>query len=80
MLRYLTEVLPVMVTPRWVETLTQPISIRDVLAYLTAVLDDDPGDHIYEIGGPDVVSYREMMQAMRRWPGFAGGSSFPFRC
>jgi uncharacterized protein YbjT (DUF2867 family) len=63
MLRYLTEVLPVMVTPRWVETLTQPISIRDVLSYLTAVLEDDPGDHIYEIGGPDVVSYREMMQA-----------------
>jgi uncharacterized protein YbjT (DUF2867 family) len=63
MLRYLTEVLPVMVTPRWVETLTQPIAIRDVLAYLTAVLNDDTGDHIYEIGGPDVVSYRDMMQA-----------------
>ena len=63
MLRYLTEVLPVMITPRWVETLTQPIAIRDVLAYLTAVLEDDPGDHVYEIGGPDVVSYRDMMQA-----------------
>lgn len=63
MLRYLTEVLPVMITPRWVETLTQPIAIRDVLAYLLAVLDDEEGDHIYEIGGPDVVSYRDMMQA-----------------
>lgn len=62
MLRYLTEVLPVMITPRWVETLTQPIAVRDVLAYLIAVLDDDPGDHTYEVGGPDVVSYREMMQ------------------
>ncbi|MDX1447827.1 MAG: SDR family oxidoreductase [Acidimicrobiia bacterium] len=62
MLRYLTEVLPVMVTPRWVETLTQPIAVRDVLSYLIAVLDDTEGDHIYEVGGPDVVSYREMMQ------------------
>lgn len=63
MLRYLTEILPVMVTPRWVETLTQPIAIKDVLAYLMAVLEDDAGDHVYEIGGPDVVSYRDMMQA-----------------
>lgn len=69
MLRYLTEVLPVMVTPRWVETLTQPIAIKDVLAYLAAVLDDEAGDHIYEIGGPDVVSYREMMQTYARVAG-----------
>jgi len=62
MLRYLTEVLPVMTTPRWVETRSQPIAIRDVLAYLVASLEDDPGSHVYEIGGPDIVSYREMMQ------------------
>lgn len=62
MLRYLTEVLPIMVTPRWVETLSQPIAIRDVLSYLVAALNDEPGNHIYEIGGPDIVSYREMMQ------------------
>ena len=62
MLRYLTEVLPVMVTPTWVSTRCQPIAIRDVLAYLVAVLDDDEGNHIYEIGGPDVVEYRQMMQ------------------
>jgi uncharacterized protein YbjT (DUF2867 family) len=69
MLRYLTEVLPVMVTPRWVETRTQPIAIRDVLAYLVAVLDDDAGSVIYEIGGPDVVTYREMMQTYARVAG-----------
>lgn len=69
MLRYLTEVLPVMITPRWVETSTQPIAIRDVLAYLTAVLDDEDGDHVYEIGGPDVVSYREMMQVYAKVAG-----------
>ena len=62
MLRYLTEVLPVMVTPKWVSTRCQPIAIRDVLAYLVAVLEEDDGSHVYEIGGPDVVSYREMMQ------------------
>ena len=62
MLRYLTEVLPVMITPQWVETRCQPIAIRDVLSYLVAALQDVPGHHIYEIGGPDVVSYRDMMQ------------------
>lgn len=62
MLRYLTEVLPVMVTPKWVGTHCQPIAIRDVLSYLVAVLDDDPGSHVYEIGGPDVLSYRDMMK------------------
>lgn len=62
MLRYLTEVLPVMTTPRWVETKCQPIAIRDVLAHLVAALADRPGSHVYEIGGPDVVSYHEMMQ------------------
>lgn len=69
MLRYLTEVLPVMTTPRWVETECQPIAIRDVLSYLVAALDDAPGDHVYEIGGPDVVSYREMMQVYARVAG-----------
>lgn len=62
MLRYLTEVLPVMVTPRWVETKSQPVAIRDVLGYLVAALNDEPGSHVYEIGGPDIVSYRDMMQ------------------
>jgi uncharacterized protein YbjT (DUF2867 family) len=62
MLRYLTEVLPIMTTPRWVETKCQPIAIRDVLSYLVAALEDEPGSHVYEIGGPDIVSYRDMMQ------------------
>ena len=62
MLRYLTEVLPVMTTPRWVETKCQPIAIGDVLSYLVAALEDRSGSHIYGIGGPDVVTYREMMQ------------------
>ena len=62
MLRYLTEVLPVMVTPKWVRTQCQPISIRDVLRYLVAaVAEPGPLAGILEIGGPEVVSYAEMM-------------------
>jgi uncharacterized protein YbjT (DUF2867 family)/uncharacterized protein YndB with AHSA1/START domain len=63
MLRHLTEVLPVMVCPRWVtETRCQPIGIADVLHYLVAVLDHPPStSRVLEIGGPDVLTYREMM-------------------
>ena len=62
MLRYLTEVLPVMVTPKWVRTECQPISIRDVLRYLVAAIEHPaPLAGVLEIGGPDVVSYAEMM-------------------
>lgn len=63
MLRHLVEVLPVMVTPRWVESRVQPIAIRDVLRYLIGVLEvDDEADHTFDIGGPDVLTYREMMR------------------
>src|SRR3954469_7930557 len=62
MLRYLTEVLPVMVTPKWVRTECQPIAIRDVLRYLVAVVEgEEPIGGILEIGGPDVLSYADMM-------------------
>ncbi|MFT7610287.1 MAG: hypothetical protein ACI9MX_003371 [Candidatus Aldehydirespiratoraceae bacterium] len=62
MLRYLVEVLPMMVTPRWVDTRCQPISIRDVIRYLVEVLDiDETANRVLEIGGPDVLTYREMM-------------------
>ncbi|MFP5322739.1 MAG: SDR family oxidoreductase [Acidimicrobiia bacterium] len=62
MLRNLVEVLPVMVTPRWVDTKVQPIAIRDVLHALVAVLDrDDVVGRVVQVGGPDVLTYREMM-------------------
>ena len=63
MIRYLTERLPVMVTPRWVTTRCQPIAIDDVLAYLTRCL-DEPGStgRTFEIGGPEVLTYGEMMR------------------
>ncbi|MGI9609670.1 MAG: SDR family oxidoreductase [Acidimicrobiia bacterium] len=62
MLRYLTEVLPVMTTPTWVRTRCQPIAIRSVLEILLAVLDDEPLSRVLEVGGPEIVSYEEMMQ------------------
>ncbi|HEX6310855.1 MAG TPA: DUF2867 domain-containing protein [Acidimicrobiia bacterium] len=64
MLRYLTERLPVMVCPRWVRTAIQPIALADVVAYLTRSLDVAPG--VYEIGGADVTTYREMIATYAR--------------
>lgn len=62
MLRYLTERLPVMVTPRWVGTPVQPIAIRDVLHYLVRCAELPPEvSREFDIGGPDVLTYREMM-------------------
>ncbi|MEY3019131.1 MAG: hypothetical protein RLZZ272_115, partial [Actinomycetota bacterium] len=63
MLRHLVEVLPAMIAPRWVDTRTQPIGIRDVLRYLVGVLEaEEAAGRIVEIGGPDVLTYRELMQ------------------
>jgi uncharacterized protein YbjT (DUF2867 family) len=68
MVRALVERLPVMVTPRWVRVLAQPIAINDVLAYLAAALGlSEPG--IFEVGGPDVVSYSDLMGEYARQRG-----------
>lgn len=70
MLRYLTERLPVMVTPRWVDTRIQPIAVRDVLRYLVRCASLPPDvNRAFDIGGPDVLTYREMM---RRFAQVAG--------
>ncbi len=62
MMRYLTERLPVMVAPKWVDTRCQPIAIRDVLSYLVGELDQArEGNVIREIGGADAITYKEMM-------------------
>lgn len=60
MLRCLTERLPVMVCPRWIDTRLQPLSEDDVLEYLRQAATAPPG--IYEIGTPDVTTYHDMMQ------------------
>jgi uncharacterized protein YbjT (DUF2867 family) len=70
MIRALVERLPVMVCPRWVRTLTQPVAVDDVLAYLIAALDlPDSSGNIFEIGGPNVVSYGDMMREYARLRG-----------
>lgn len=71
MLRHLDEVLPAMVCPRWVtKTRCQPIAIADVLHYLVAVIDKpETAGQILEIGGPDVLTYRDMMD---RYAAIAG--------
>ncbi|HXW08218.1 MAG TPA: lipocalin family protein [Vicinamibacterales bacterium] len=64
MIRALVERLPAMICPRWVDTRTQPIAIDDVLAYLRAALELPEGRKgVFEIGGPEVVSYGAMMRA-----------------
>jgi uncharacterized protein YbjT (DUF2867 family) len=72
MLRYLVEVLPIMVTPRWVETKCQPIAIADVIDLVVAAVtrEGTPGG-IYEVGGPDVVTYAEMMAMYAETAGLA---------
>jgi uncharacterized protein YbjT (DUF2867 family) len=63
MLRYLTERLPVMVTPRWVHSRIQPIAVRDVLRYLVGCARlPATVNRGFDIGGPDVMNYAEMMQ------------------
>lgn len=70
MIQALVERLPAMVCPRWVATLTQPIAIDDVLAYLVAALDlPEGGSGVFEIGGPEVVSYGHMMREYARLRG-----------
>jgi len=62
-LRQLVERLPVMVTPRWVQTKTQPIAIDDALIDLVGVLGrPDTVGEVYDIGGPEVLTYLDMME------------------
>ncbi|KAA5826544.1 SDR family oxidoreductase [Saccharopolyspora hirsuta] len=63
MLRYLTERLPAMVTPRWVSNRVQPIAVRDVLHYLVGAAElPTEVSRPFDIGGPDVLTYAEMMR------------------
>jgi uncharacterized protein YbjT (DUF2867 family) len=69
-IRALVERLPVMVCPRWVATRTQPIAVDDVVAYLVAALDLPEGrGRTFEIGGPDVMSYGDILEEYARLRG-----------
>lgn len=63
MLRYLTERLPIMTTPKWVLNKIQPIAVRDVLRYLVGAAGIDPKiSGAFDVAGPDLFTYAEMMQ------------------
>jgi len=78
MLRYLTERLPVMVTPRWVHSKIQPIAVQDVLRYLVgcATLPDEV-NRSFDIGGPDVLTYADMMRRYAQVAGLCPRSILP---
>jgi uncharacterized protein YbjT (DUF2867 family) len=70
LIRALVDRLPVMICPRWVSTLAQPIGIDDLLAYLVAALDLPDGDsRIFEVGGADQASYGDLMREYARQRG-----------
>ena len=63
LLRYLAERLPIMITPRWVQSLCQPIAINDVLVYLAGCLEHpETAGQTLDIGGPDILSYAQIFQ------------------
>lgn len=65
MTRQLVDHLPVMVTPRWVRTRTQPIAIDDVVRYLVGVLGREEAlGEVYEVGGPEVLRYADLMRRL----------------
>ncbi|MCY1143673.1 NAD(P)H-binding protein [Actinoplanes sp. Pm04-4] len=70
MTRQLAHRLPLMVTPRWVRTRTQPIALADAVRYLTGVLEPvEARGQTYEIGGPEVLRYLDMLQRVARIEG-----------
>jgi uncharacterized protein YbjT (DUF2867 family) len=67
MIRALVEKLPIMITPRWVSTITQPIAIEDAVAYLVAAAElETQGSLLFEIGGADRASYGDLMREYAR--------------
>lgn len=72
MLRHLVERLPVMICPRWIDTKIQPIAVKDVLAYLTGcLLNTRTAGQTFDIGGPDILTYRIMMHQYAEARGLA---------
>ncbi|MFZ9878582.1 MAG: SDR family oxidoreductase [Candidatus Nanopelagicaceae bacterium] len=70
MLRHLTHRLPIMTTPKWVSNRTHPIAIRDVLWYLSSTAKlKEPVNGIFDIGGPEILSYADMMQKFAKCSG-----------
>jgi len=72
MLRYLVERLPVMTCPKWINTRIQPIAVQDVIHYLVGCLiNPETAGQTFDIGGPEVFTYKEMMQQYAEARGLA---------
>lgn len=70
-IRDLVEKLPVMIAPRWVNVRCQPIAVRDVIRYLASVAGDDRAKgRTFDIGGPDILTYREMLLGLAELRGY----------
>lgn len=70
-IRDLCEKLPLMITPKWVLTKSQPIAIRDVMTFLTAVIGHSKTyDQAFDIAGPDILTYKEMLKRYAKARGF----------
>jgi uncharacterized protein YbjT (DUF2867 family) len=75
-IRDLVEKLPVMIAPKWLDTRSQPIAVRNVIEFLSGVLlNEKTFNHSYDIGGPDILTYKQMLlrfaavRGLKRWIG-----------
>jgi uncharacterized protein YbjT (DUF2867 family) len=75
-IRDLVEKLPLMIAPRWLNTITQPVPIRNVIEFLSGVLmNETTYNNSYDIGGPDILTYKQMLlkfakvRGLKRWIG-----------
>ena len=75
-IRDIVEKLPVMIAPRWLNTRSQPIAIRNVIEFLSGVLlNEKTFNHSYDIGGPDILTYKQILlrfakvRGLKRWIG-----------
>lgn len=70
MIRFMTELMPIIFGPTWLKNMSQPIASKNVIDYLLAALENNTGQgHVFEIGGPDVMSYEELMLSYGRMRG-----------
>ena len=75
-IRDLVEKLPVMIAPRWLETKSQPVAVRNVIEFIsTVLLNETTFNNSYDIGGPDILTYKQMLlrfakvRGLKRWIG-----------
>ena len=72
MIRFMTELFPIVPGPSWMKNKTQPIAIQNIIDYLVAALENKSGQgHVFEIGGPDIITYKDSMLRYARIRGLS---------